>query len=980
MSTPQHVTLIIGRFIVLVVAIRKKVVILWATWDGGTTKYHIRDLENCIEGPLLIYGYSNYLCILCVFKREFAKRLDANLPLLTSQDSELVQDKEDINVPQIAEENVGAIIIDLALLICGNNWDNVCFNSKLACIGELASVWSIASFEEQLFILTTCSIIQCSMVSVGDKRRLVAQDIHSHFLHDILSSPNSDLGSRNNLHMSIHVDKIGDVFVAIYDSFLYIQRLSEGNTTFYYDSTKDSNWQKVFMRYKRLSILKVEKFYSCDLEDQNMKTPTYYYLIVGSPGLITYMTLSVTDTTFVTLLEIPLTTRSEYTGCVWCADNLLLLNHRQQKVFCAKRVKLKSESTHSIPTFVEAPVAVPEILNSDSVIFRLDLIDFNPNTFPLSVLLSYNGDGITCHCIDPATDVVSQQLHSFFPICKSFLFHNNRARGPVYELQDNQQLEQSTGQLIGIAFSRYHLFRRLEFYWDSVLDGTLCNILPIVINYYEKDTEIAEKKTHLPILPISIIENVKKGHNSIINFHEKLTTRLRASSYIYDDYLVTIHSATEAHEFASPLLRQWLYSYKSSDFGPLFAAAYYLLTTNIRTGNQHWLPLPFSLPHLQFEITSTHIAESDYMGKRVPEISIIICSFTVHSNSALLCRCIFKGGRSSLLTGGLDNLVLSITSLKDILNRIHPSQQFMTIHVGSNSSYVFVTPECCAIELYHDLSDGGASYEEIRPLKHCLRGGIYKQICVSLICQLPGDYERTLTPTESSLFTEKKSNTLRKSSQLYLTIGGNPNPRISILNGTRGRRFYCIVFIGEKKMFGSSAPLLSTDRSLAMKNILKEELKWYQLVSRLDDSVPLTLGLILISYSSRKIARIYKFPVLAHLQKGVSTLDRECSVYDYLDAIITPLARNDAYIGLVNLSTTNTMNDWVLVCILEKHICVYNVPLGTILTLEPANASLGPILGVQGFAWLNGAAVYIHGHHSSQLVFLMQKPGMINKI
>lgn len=122
----------------------------------------------------------------------------------------------------------------------------------------------------------------------------------------------------------------------------------------------------------------------------------------------------------------------------------------------------------------------------------------------------------------------------------------------------------------------------------------------------------------------------------------------------------------------------------------------------------------------------------------------------------------------------------------------------------------------------------------------------------------------------------------------------------------------------------------------------------------------------------QKVARIYKFPILACLQRDVLSLDRDISIYDYLDAITVPLAQGEAYIGLVNLSTANTMSDWILVCILDKHICVYSVPLGTILTLERVNGQVSPIRGVQGFAWLDGAAIYIHGQHSSQLVTLMQ--------
>lgn len=979
MDVPQHVALTVGRFIVLVAAIRNRIVILWAAWDGSAANYQVIDLEARVDGPLIVHGCSSYLCVLCTFKRDSTSGLNSRPSSLTNQDSAPVHDKGNSDISQTIEESIGAITIDLSLLICGNNWEEVCFESQLRCAGGLASVWSMASYGEQLFVLTKSSIIQGNIISIGGRRRLVVQDIHSHFLHDVLPTQKPESGGLNSLRMNIHVDNIGDVFVAIYDSFLYIQRISEGNTALYYDSTKDSKWQEAFIKYRRLSILRVENLHDHDSEDQKSKGPAYCYLIVGSPGILVYMTWCATSTTFVTLLEAPLTARSEYTGCVRCADNLLLLNHRQQKVFCAKRVELKSESMHTVPAFVEAPVAVPDILNSESVIFRLDLVDFNPRAFPLSILISYNGDGITCHCIDPATDTASQRSHSFLPIYKSFPLHKNKDCGPVYELKNSLRSAQNTGQLVTVSFSRYHLFRRLEFYWDTVLDGLLCDILPVVVNYYKEGAELTEKRLHLPALPLNVIENVRKDHNSVINFQEKLAARLHASCCVYGDYLMTIHSTNEAHEFAGPLLRQWLYSHTSFDFGPLFAAAYYLLTTDLRTGSQHWLPLPFRLPHLRFEIASTHIAESDYMGKRVPELSMIIRSLTMHSKSVLLCRCVFKEGRTSLLTGDLNSLVLSVTNLGDLINRCSFGQQLMAIHAGSNSSYVFVTPDCCAIELYHDLSDGGASYEEIRPLQHRLHGVIYKQLCATLVCQLSRDYERTLTPTESDLCVEGDISAPQKGAHSYLTIGGNPSRRVSILNGAHGQRFYCIVFIGEKKMFGPSAPSLSTDRSLAIKSLSREELKWYQLVRKLDDNAPLALGLVLLSYRSRKVARIYKFPILAHLQRGVLSIDRETSICDYFDAIMMPLARRDAYIGLVNLSTANTINDWVLVCILEKHICVYSAPLGTILALEQAHEGLGPILGVQGFAWLDGAAIYIHGRNSSQLVSLVQRHRLINK-
>ena len=978
MDVPQHTMLAVDRFIVLAAAVKQKIVVLWATWDGGATRYQIIDLRSRVEGPLIIHGYSGYLCAFYTFEQKTVDIADDNLLSSRPQDSALPQDKEGLDSSQAMEENIGAIVIDLVLLICGNYWEDVCFESQLRCVDGLASIRALASCAEQLFLLTTQSIIQCSIVSIGSKRRLVVQSIHSHFLHSVLSTQRSELGVSNSIRMAVHVEEIGDVLVAIYGPFLYIQRLSEGSITLYYDSAKDNNWQETVIKYKRLTILKVERFYNHRLKNQNSKGPIYYYLIVGSTGVLLYMTWSTMGTTFIPLLEVPLTTRSEYTGCVRCADNFLLLNHRQQKVFCAKRVTLESEALHNVPAFVDAPTALPGILNSKSIIFRLDSIDFDPCSFPLSILISYNGDGITCHCIDPASDAASQQLHSFLPMYKSFLLHSNKDYGPVYELEADPHPKQRLGQPIAISFSKYHLFRRLEFYWDTSLDGTLRSILPIVVNYHKEDTKLVEKRLHLPILPLNIIGNARKNHEASANLREKLATRLSASSCIYDDYLITIHSSTEAHEFASPLLRRWLYSYPTSDLAPLFAAAYYLLTTNLRTGKQHWLPLPFHLPHLRFEIASVHFAESDYMDKRVPELSIVLYSFAMHLESSLLCRCIFKEGRSSLLTDNLNSLLLLVTKLNDLLNKCRPGPLFQVIHAGSNSSYALAVSDCCIIELYHDLSDGGASYEEIRPLQYKLRGAVYKQLCTSLVCQLGGDYERTLTPAELGPSIEQDNSTSNRSTQAHVTLGENPNQRIPILNGMCGQRFYCIVFIGEKGMFGPSIPSLSVDRSLAMKHFPEEELKWYQFVSKLDDETPLALGLMLLSHNSRKAVRIFEFPILAHLQKDVPSFDKEVSIYDYLDMITVSLAQREAYVGLVNLSTTNTMNDWVLVCVLERHICVYSVPLGTILALEQASEHLGPLLGVQGFAWLKGAAIYIHGQNSSQLVTLMQTHGTIN--
>ncbi|EFO65611.1 Hypothetical protein GLP15_1712 [Giardia lamblia P15] len=980
MNVPQHVTLVVGRFIVLAVAIEQRIVILWATWDGGMTKYQLVNLGSRIEGSLIIHGYSNYLCVFCTLTHRTADRADTKLLQCAHQDFPLTQEQEGPAVSQTVEENLGAIIIDLALLICGNNWEDVCFESQLKCVDKLTSVRSVASCAEQLFLLTMQSIIQCSTVSVGSKRRLVVQSVHPHFLHDILATQKSELGSSSNLHMAVHVEELGDVLVAVYGSFLYIQRLSEGNITLYYDSTRDTKWREAFIKYKRLSILKVERFHNHELEDQKSKGPTYYYLIVGSPGVLLYMTWSAAGVAFVTLLEAYLTTRAEYTGCVRCGENLLLLNHRQQKVFCAKRVTLKNEPLHSVPAFVEAPLTLPGILTSESVIFRLDLIDFNPCSLPLSVLISHNGDGITCHCVDPAINAEPQQLHSFLPMYKSFLLHSNKDHGPVYELRASPHLERNADQLVAISFSRYHLFRRLEFYWDASLDRPFCSVFPAVVNYYKKGEQLVEQRLRLPILPLNMTGVTQMSRNSVEDLYAKLRARLLASAYIYGDYLMTIHTSNEAHEFAGPLLRRWLYSHPSFEFGPLFAAAYYLLITNLRTCDQCWLPLPFHLPHLKFEIASMHIAESDYTGKRMPELSMIVYSLTMHSESVLLCRCTFKEGRASLVSSNLNNLLLSVTDLTDVAIRRAPGLQFQVIHAGSNSSYAFIAPDCCVVELYHDLADGGASYEEIKPLQHRIHGVIYKQLCAALVCQLCGDYERTLTPAEQSSCGEQDIGKSMRSTRPYLTIGGNPNPRISILNGMHGRRFYCIVFIGERKMFGLSIPSLSVDKSLTTKRFPEEELKWYQLMSRLDDETPLALGLILLSQSSKKVARVYKFPILACLQRSVLSLDRDVSIYDYLDAITIPLARGEAYIGLVNLSAANTMSDWILVCILDKHICVYSVPLGTILALERVDEQAGPVRGVQGFAWLDGAAIYIHGQHSSQLVTLMQMHRTINGV
>lgn len=972
MSVPQHVALAVGRFIVLAVAIEQRIVILWATWDGSTTRYQLVDLGSRTEGSLIIHGYSNYLCVLCTLKHRAVDGKDGKLLQRAHQDFPSMQEQEDPAVPQIVEENMGAIIIDLVLLICGNNWEDVCFESRLKCVDKLTSIQSVASCAEQLFLLATQSIIQCNTVSVGGRRRLVVQSIHPHFLHDTLATRRSELGSPNGLHMTVHMEELGDVLVAVYGSFLYIQRLSEGNITLYYDSTKDTKWREAFIKYKRLSILKVERFRSHELEDQKSKGPIYYYLIVGSPGVLLYMIWSAMGVSFVTLLEAYLTTRAEYTGCVRCAENLLLLNHRQQKVFCAKRVTLKNEPLHNVPAFVEAPLTLPGILTSESVIFRLDLIDFNPHNLPLSVLISYNGDGITCHCVDPAINAEPQQLHSFLPMYKSFLLHSNKDHGPVYELRASPHLERNADQLVAISFSRYHLFRRLEFYWDAGPDRPFCSIFPAVVNYYNKGKHLVEKRLRLPVLPFDVTEAAQKSRDSVGDLYANLRSRLSTSTYVYGDYLVTVHTSNEAHEFAGCLLRRWLYSHPSSEFGPLFAAAYYLLITNLRTCDQYWLPLPFHLPCSKFEIASTHITESDYAGKRVPELSMILCSLMMHSETILLCRCTFKEGRTSMVSSSLNSLLLSVTDLTDVAVRRFPGLQLRMVHAGSNSSYALITPDCCVVELYHDLADGGASYEEIKPLQHRVHKVIYKQLCAALVCQLCGDYERTLTPAGQSPCVEQDIGKSRGSTQPYLTIGGNPNPRISILNGMHGRRFYCIVFIGERKMFGLSIPPLSVDKSLAAKRFPEEELKWYQLVSRLDDEAPLALGLMLLSHGSKKVARIYKFPILACLQRDVLSLDRDISIYDYLDAITVPLAQGEAYIGLVNLSTANTMSDWILVCILDKHICVYSVPLGTILTLERVNGQVSPIRGVQGFAWLDGAAIYIHGQHSSQLVTLMQ--------
>ena len=117
MDVPQHTMLTVDRFIVLAAAIKQKIVVLWATWDGGATRYQIIDLRSRVEGPLIIHGYSGYLCAFYTFEQKTVDIADDNLLSSRPQDSALPQDKEGLDSSQAMEENIGAIVIDLVLLI-----------------------------------------------------------------------------------------------------------------------------------------------------------------------------------------------------------------------------------------------------------------------------------------------------------------------------------------------------------------------------------------------------------------------------------------------------------------------------------------------------------------------------------------------------------------------------------------------------------------------------------------------------------------------------------------------------------------------------------------------------------------------------------------------------------------------------------------------------------------------------------------------
>lgn len=62
MDVPRHVAFTIDSLVVYAVAVKRRVVLLWARWDGECAGRRVIDLEPVAAGPLLVHGSDPCVC------------------------------------------------------------------------------------------------------------------------------------------------------------------------------------------------------------------------------------------------------------------------------------------------------------------------------------------------------------------------------------------------------------------------------------------------------------------------------------------------------------------------------------------------------------------------------------------------------------------------------------------------------------------------------------------------------------------------------------------------------------------------------------------------------------------------------------------------------------------------------------------------------------------------------------------------------